>query len=131
FNCKPSARPAAAASRSSLSPMKISSSSAHLIGQGAGMNEKTPETTEETLILWTPEQVCQALACRRSWLYDQVEARRIPVVRLGRQLRFRPDDVTAYLDAHSQPAATTTPPPISGLPRRRRRRTVSGFSPRT
>ena len=57
--------------------------------------------TSSTPELWTPQQVCDALACRRSWLYDQVEAGRFPVVRLGRQLRFRPADIAAYLDAHT------------------------------
>ena len=95
------------------------------------MNPKAPETTGETLLLWSPEQVCQALACRRSWLYDQVEARRIPVVRLGRQLRFRPADISRYLDAHTQPAtANTLPKPPARAPRRRRR-TVAPGSPRT
>lgn len=55
-------------------------------------------------VLWTPDQVCAAWGCRRTWLYDQVEAGRLPFVRLGRQLRFRPDDITAYVDAHTAPA---------------------------
>ena len=71
--------------------------------------------------LWTPERVCQALACRRSWLYDQVEAGRFPVVRLGRQLRFRPADISRYLDAHTQPA-TAAPDGGVAIPRRRRPR---------
>lgn len=69
--------------------------------------------------LWTVEQVCAALACRRGWLYDQVEAGRFPVVRLGRQLRFRPGDVAAYLDAHTQPDRPAERLPLA--PRRRRR----------
>lgn len=85
-------------------------------------SDEQPEQTPP--VLWTADQVCAALGCRRSWLYDQVEARRLPVVRLGRQLRFRPADITAYLDAHTEPAYD--PPPWSpGPPRplqRRRRR---------
>lgn len=73
-------------------------------------------------LLWTMEQTCTALACRPSWLYDQVEAGRFPVVRLGRQLRFRPADLAGYLDIHSRPAKDTPPPPP--VPRRRRRRTA-------
>jgi len=71
-------------------------------------------------LLWTAEQVCAALACRRSWLYDEVEAGRFPAVRLGRQLRFRPADVIGYLDAHTSHARD--PERIHPGPRRRRQR---------
>ncbi len=73
-------------------------------------------------LLWTMQQTCTALACRPSWLYDQVEAGLFPVVRLGRQLRFRPADLAGYLETHSRPAKDiASPPPV---PRRRRRRTA-------
>jgi hypothetical protein len=36
----------------------------------------------EGLVLWTVDQVCRRLSCRRGWLYDEVEAGRFPVVRL-------------------------------------------------
>ena len=86
------------------------------------MNEPPTPAGENPVLLWTVEQVCHALACRRSWLYDQVEARRIPVVRLGRQLRFRPDDITHYLTTHTQPAtAPAAGRPSARVPRRRRR----------
>ena len=68
------------------------------------MSHDAPEPADEEVLLWTVEQVCRALACRPSWLYDQVEGRRFPVVRLGRQLRFRPADVNAYLNAQTQPS---------------------------
>ena len=95
------------------------------------MSHAAPESGEEDVLLWTVEQVCQALACRPSWLYDQVEARRFPVVRLGRQLRFRPADINAYLDAQTQPATTGPPLPSPGRALYRRRRTTAPCSPRT
>jgi excisionase family DNA binding protein len=95
------------------------------------MSQGAPETGGEAALLWTVEQVCRALACRRSWLYDQVEARRFPVVRLGRQLRFRPADITAYLNAQTQPAAAGALSPRPAGASRRRRRTTAPFSPRT
>lgn len=79
------------------------------------------EPADTATALWTPEQVCQALACRRSWLYDQVQAGRFPVVRLGRQLRFRPAHVAAYLDTHTQVVASEPPPAPARAPRRRQR----------
>ena len=95
------------------------------------MSQHTPEQSDPGMLLWTVEDVCHALACRRSWLYDQVEARRLPVVRLGRQLRFRPADITAYLNAQTQPATTGPQPPSTGRAPYRRRRTAAPFSPRT
>jgi excisionase family DNA binding protein len=93
------------------------------------MTEIRSAAGEEPVPLWTVDQVCHALACRRSWLYDQVEARRIPVVRLGRQLRFRPADITHYLDTHTEPATTSSSPArrqTARIPRRRRRITGRG-----
>jgi excisionase family DNA binding protein len=51
--------------------------------------------------LMTPDDVCDLLKVTKDWLYDQVQARRIPYVRLGRHLRFRHAEVLAYIDANS------------------------------
>jgi len=56
------------------------------------------------LELLTPDQLCALLQVRKSWLYDQIESGKFPCVRLGRQLRFRREDVNAYLDAQVQPS---------------------------
>lgn len=45
----------------------------------------------------TPEQLCELLQVRKSWVYDQAEAGRLPHVRLGNQLRFRRSDLAEYL----------------------------------
>ena len=44
-----------------------------------------PPLAEEYL---TPDDVCVMLKLKKSWIYDLVQARAIPHVRLGRQLRF-------------------------------------------
>jgi excisionase family DNA binding protein len=64
------------------------------------------------LDLLTPDQVCGLLKVRKSWLYDEVEAGRLPHLRLGRQLRFRPSDIADYLDraAIAGRGGTTTIP---------------------
>jgi excisionase family DNA binding protein len=49
------------------------------------------------LELLTLDELVTLLKVRKSWLYDEVEAGRLPAVRLGRQLRFRVADVEAYL----------------------------------
>jgi excisionase family DNA binding protein len=51
----------------------------------------------------TQEKVCAHLKITKDWLYDQVEARRIPHIRLGRQLRFRRSDLIAHLELNSVP----------------------------
>jgi excisionase family DNA binding protein len=35
---------------------------------------------------------------KKSWIYDEVEAGRLPAVRLGRQPRFRMRELLEYLD---------------------------------
>ncbi len=89
----------------------------------------TEPAADADMALWTPEQVCQALACRRSWLYDQVQAGRFPVIRLGRQLRFRPAEIATYLDTHTHVVASEPPPPGPARAPRRRRRPVHRADP--
>jgi excisionase family DNA binding protein len=50
------------------------------------------------LELLTPDQLCELLQVKKSWLYDQVEGGHFPCLRLGKQLRFRRSDVNRYLD---------------------------------
>lgn len=49
------------------------------------------------LSLLTADDVCALLKVKKSWLYDTVEAGTIEVIRLGKQLRFRPSAISAYL----------------------------------
>jgi excisionase family DNA binding protein len=51
--------------------------------------------------LMTPDDVCAILKVTKDWLYDQVQARRMPHVRLGRHLRFRRSEVFEYVRANS------------------------------
>jgi len=50
------------------------------------------------LHLLTADDVCALLKVKKSWLYDTVESGAIPAIRLGRQLRFRPSDIAAYIE---------------------------------
>jgi excisionase family DNA binding protein len=52
---------------------------------------------DHDLELLTPDQLCSLLHVRKSWIYDQVEAGRLPHLRLGNQLRFRRADLAEYL----------------------------------
>ena len=53
------------------------------------------------LDLLTPDDVCALLKVKKSWLYDTVENGAIEVIRLGKQLRFRPSALTRYLEDHA------------------------------
>jgi excisionase family DNA binding protein len=54
------------------------------------------------LDLLTPDDVCTLLKVKKSWIYDEVEAGRLDALRLGKQLRFRPSDLTRYLDGRAK-----------------------------
>ena len=54
-------------------------------------NDSAPE-------LWTVKQVANFLKCSTSKVYKAAEAERIHCVRDGRNLRFRPDDIRAYVE---------------------------------
>ena len=52
----------------------------------------------DQLRLLDADDVCSLWKVKKSWLYDAVETGAIPVVRLGKQLRFRPADIAAFVD---------------------------------
>jgi excisionase family DNA binding protein len=58
--------------------------------------------TRWDLDLLTPDDVCALLKVKKSWLYDTVENGAIEVIRLGKQLRFRPSALIRYLNDHAQ-----------------------------
>ena len=68
--------------------------------------------------LLTVADVSAWLAVSRDWIYDEVEADRFPVVRLGRQLRFRLADVQDYLDGRWTPTSIRALEPHVRAPRR-------------
>lgn len=63
------------------------------------------------LDLLTPDDVCALLKVKKSWLYDTVEAGAIEVIRLGKQLRFRPSALIRYLEDRAISADVTRRPP--------------------
>jgi excisionase family DNA binding protein len=50
------------------------------------------------LDLLTPDDVCNLLKVKKSWLYDAIENGDLEAIRLGKQLRFRPSALSRYLD---------------------------------
>jgi excisionase family DNA binding protein len=70
-------------------------------GQGQIDTNERPDPLQGgrwDLDLLTPDDVCALLKVKKSWLYDTVEDGAIEVIRLGRQLRFRPSALISYLE---------------------------------
>ena len=51
----------------------------------------------DALTLLTPQQVSELLQVKLDWVYDAVAADKIPHMRLGRLIRFRPLDLQAWM----------------------------------
>lgn len=54
-----------------------------------------------TETLMTVDQVAQMLQVSKGWVHDHANGRRRPILRrvkLGKSVRFRPSDVTAFVD---------------------------------
>lgn len=65
------------------------------------MSENAPLVAPEIaarLTLLTADQVCDLLQVAKDWLYDVCQKDKFPHVKVGRQLRFRPTDVEAYIN---------------------------------
>jgi excisionase family DNA binding protein len=49
------------------------------------------------------QAVADRLGVRKSWVLQQARADAIPTVRLGRYVRFDPDDVAAWVESCKKP----------------------------
>jgi excisionase family DNA binding protein len=47
--------------------------------------------------------VAHFLSMSTSWVYKEAEAGRLPCVRIGAALRFRPDEIRAFLEGERAP----------------------------
>lgn len=66
--------------------------------------------------LLTVQEAAQYLAVSTSTLYGWVWQHRIPFIKLGRALRFDPNDLNAFVEANKQ-LPRQVPDPDSSLPR--------------
>ena len=66
----------------------------------AGRRDEVMVPVAPEVRLLDADDLCRLWKVRKSWLYDAVERGEVPCLRLGKQLRFRPADVAAYLDQH-------------------------------
>lgn len=63
--------------------------------------ENHPSTVQPTDRLMTVEDLCAYLGVSKDFIYDQVRDGRLLAIRIARQLRFRPPDVDAFIDANT------------------------------
>ena len=71
--------------------------------------------------LWNIDRLADYLGANKAFVYRLTREHRIRFVKVGKELRFRPEDVVAYLEAESVPAALSVAGP-TGQPRPRRGR---------
>ena len=72
-------------------------------------NQLSTTVSEELL---TPEEVCQLLKVKRSYLYDLTHRNQIPHLKLGRHLRFRRRELESWLEAHHEETAAVILEPL-------------------
>ena len=70
--------------------------------------------------LWNIDRLAEYLGASKSFVYRLTREHRIRFLKVGKELRFRPEDVAAYLEAELVPAATSAAEPVR--PRRGRPR---------
>lgn len=69
--------------------------------------------------LWNIDRLADYLGATKSFVYRLTREHRIRFLKVGKELRFRADDVEAYLEAGSVPAAEA--PTTAAIARRSRR----------
>lgn len=52
--------------------------------------------------LWTAAQVAALLSMSKQWVYKEADLGRLPCVRFGASVRFRPEVVRAFMEAREQ-----------------------------
>lgn len=60
----------------------------------------------------TIPEFAERLAVPESWVRDQVTARKIPHIRVGRHVRFSEEQLRELIRAGEQPALNTPPRPV-------------------
>ena len=61
------------------------------------MSTEIAPGVRDQLTLLTVPQVCELLGVHRDWLYVEVAEGRIPHIRLGRNIRFRPAELNEWI----------------------------------
>lgn len=53
-------------------------------------------------VLLDMDEACELLRCKKDWLYDQVRAKKIPGLKIGRKIYFLEEDLATWLRERSK-----------------------------
>jgi excisionase family DNA binding protein len=67
-------------------------------GQAPGCEKQPGEGTVRGRELMSAEEVAEMLGMGQHWVYEQARRGRIPVIKLGRYMRFRRASIERWLD---------------------------------
>ena len=67
---------------------------------------------QEPESLWDVPQLCGRLMVARSTVYDWVSQGFIPHIKLVGSVRFRPSEITAWLDQQAKPGRSSRVPEV-------------------
>ncbi len=77
--------------------------------------------------LWNIDRLAAYLGAPKAFVFRLTREHRIRFLKVGKELRFRPEDVAAYLEAESVPAVASAAEPVR--PRRGRPRDRDRVAP--
>jgi excisionase family DNA binding protein len=77
-----------------------------------GLKTQRSEELEDTL--FTVETLAEYLQLSKQWVYERVQFKEIPYMKVGKLLRFRKSAIDKWLDGFKVPAASS-PPKIAGI----------------
>ena len=63
-----------------------------------------PQASPLTIRLFTVDEAADALKLPKSWLYERTRRNAIPFHRIGKYVRFTPEDLAAIIDSQTPPA---------------------------
>ena len=66
-----------------------------------GARRDQEDTSDRAEPLLRPEDVAELLACSPKTVYAWAASGLLPVVRLGRLVRFKPEEVHRFIEAHA------------------------------
>jgi excisionase family DNA binding protein len=58
-------------------------------------------SADDAPTLWTAEEVAERLGVKLRWVHRAMELRRLPFVKVGRLVRFKPEAIEAWIEANS------------------------------
>jgi excisionase family DNA binding protein len=65
-----------------------------------------PEAVRESLVMLTVSDLCDLLNVHKDWIYDECAKSRIPHVRLGRKILFRPAEIHQWISGQMSTPGT-------------------------